>query len=162
YDGLLYSANGRELRVYNLARAGRPRVVETIDKKGKKTNKVSWNLATVGDPLSLPNVETMLIADRRLFLGTTNEILALRVPLVGLGCRPFWKGSIAGTPVRMVASNDRLFVTTREGRLYCFGGPDHKRYNYPLPTNPPSTNEEQRTLARQLLDETGVRAGYAV
>ena len=44
-----------------------------------------------------------------------------------------WQAPIEGRPVHLLAADGRLFVSTREGRLYCFGAEAGDFQTHPLP-----------------------------
>lgn len=67
-------------------------------------------------------------ADLEVFLKAASSLYAGRPGLVAgvelsgrKGPHVSWKYEIEGTPAAMLAAEKRLFVVTREGRLYCFG-----------------------------------------
>ena len=66
-------------------------------------------------------------AGDRLYAGGPGVVVALNMN--GEDAEPSlaWKKRIEGTPATMLAADGRLFVLTREGRLYCFGAgePQH-------------------------------------
>ena len=65
----------------------------------------------------------------------------------------------------MVAADDKLFVITRQGSLYCFGGKPTRPRTYDLVrANRPSvnTNDEWKTRAGDILQQTGVMEGYCL
>jgi outer membrane protein assembly factor BamB len=72
---------------------------------------------------------------------------------------------VAGTVHSIVAADDRLFVTTREGRLYCFataeksalGVQKHWRRSEVVLTTTPSAT----AIAKQLMSEAAGAHGYA-
>jgi outer membrane protein assembly factor BamB len=58
----------------------------------------------------------ILMADTVLFAGATDTVYALSVT----HGRPLWKGHIEGTVYAMAAGDSSLFVSTGEGKIYCF------------------------------------------
>jgi outer membrane protein assembly factor BamB len=76
---------------------------------------------------------------------------------------------VDGTIHSMAVAERRLFITTREGRLYCFGEAapvsDRKPVaarHWELPRQPLSVSEEISQFARVLVQQAGTSNGYAV
>ncbi len=84
-----------------------------------------------------------------------NEMLADRVEAL--------KGEIHGEVFYKLAAHDRLFVTTTDGTLYCFGpdetDPVHYEYD-PAPLRPKSA--DWASTAQRLLEKLGESEGYAL
>ena len=98
-------------------------------------------------------------AGNRLYAGRSGSIIAAEQT------RQQWQKSITGTPACMLAGDNKLFVVTMEGRIYCYGGT-----NVP---NPPEINkvvdpitwpaeDEWTTRAQAVLAATGVDEGYCL
>ena len=63
----------------------------------------------------------------------------------------------------MVAAGGRLFVVTEQGRIYCFGGKKVETNTYALEHRvAPSSKDEWTRAAGDILDATGVTAGYCL
>ncbi len=58
----------------------------------------------------------IVMADTVLFAGATDTVYALSVT----DGRPLWKGLVKGTIYAMAVGDSALFVSTGEGRIYCF------------------------------------------
>ena len=56
-----------------------------------------------------------------LFLGAKGRIEAIEVPSGRAKPRMAWRSRITGTPGTLLAADGRLFVSTLEGHIYCFG-----------------------------------------
>ena len=76
---------------------------------------------------------------------------------------------VDGTIHSMALAEGRLFVTTREGRLYCFGEASvatnrqlSAARHWELPSKPLSASEEMSQFAMRLVHEAGTSNGYAV
>ncbi len=112
----------------------------------------------------VPRLEVLIRAGNRLYGGAEGQVLAWDLPLRASGARPSWEAHIAGRPAQLTAGGGHLFVSTREGHLYCFGGEEGE----PLPpdSSPPrgegSTNVEWTEKAQNLLATAGVHDGYCV
>jgi len=63
----------------------------------------------------------------------------------------------------MLAADDKLFVVTRAGSIFCFGPEATETKSYDLETQRlDSPNDHWRTRTKELLANTGVREGYAI
>jgi outer membrane protein assembly factor BamB len=111
--------------------------------------RASWTLPKPSSA-ETPRVEAVLKAGSRLYVAGEKKVVA-----VGGG----WQAELDGTPVSMVAADSRLFVSTREGKVHCFGpDPAEPRVLRPAPAVAP----EPYPRAQALLDASGVREGWAV
>jgi outer membrane protein assembly factor BamB len=72
---------------------------------------------------------------------------------------------VAGTIHSMATADVRLFVTTREGQLYCFATTGESKLDLPkhweLPSVEVTTTPESARLAKQLIAEADSPRGYA-
>ena len=75
----------------------------------RKTKEVLWVQKTY-------YAHRIIMADTVLFAGATDTVYALSVT----HGRPLWKGHIEGTVYAMAAGDSSLFVSTGEGKIYCF------------------------------------------
>ncbi|MBC8875579.1 MAG: PQQ-binding-like beta-propeller repeat protein [Planctomycetes bacterium] len=78
--------------------------------------KLLWTVACpsgIGD---------MIKAGERLYVGCEGKVLAVETEEPGNTGRIGWEADIDGTPGGMAVADSKLFVSTREGRLYCFAG----------------------------------------
>ncbi|MEE8306817.1 MAG: PQQ-binding-like beta-propeller repeat protein, partial [Gammaproteobacteria bacterium] len=98
-------------------------------------------------------------AGERLYAGSSGRIIAAEQT------RQRWQKSITGTPACMLAGDNKLFVVTMEGRIYCYGGTNV--------SNPPEINkvvdpiawpaeDHWTTEAQAVLAATGVDEGYCL
>src|SRR5262249_23181928 len=97
--------------------------LRALDLKDAELKAPRWKIATTGT-LNLPGVTAMIKAGQHLYVGKPGSIAALSLPLpteFQASTGPTWEYKIDGTPLSLVAADDRLFVSTREGRIYCFG-----------------------------------------
>ena len=147
------------------------------DAEGKKRrHKMSshrWKLPLAGKP--------MLCAGNRLYAGRRGEVIALELPdrtrlgamvadLVGAPApkpelKVCWRQKIAGTPANMIAASGRLFVTTYEGGIHCFGAearPSPRMADLVTPAAPAPPDASRVELAREILRATGVTEGYCL
>ncbi|MBA4389141.1 MAG: hypothetical protein C0404_14305 [Verrucomicrobia bacterium] len=68
---------------------------------------------------------------------------------------------VSGSPSGMIAADNKLFVVTSSGSVYCFGGTSTATPPvYPVTTTPfPDLNDSWKTLATQILSTTSNREG---
>ncbi len=146
-------------RAYDLKKSG-VQDEETVDRKGEKKKAAKWKAHELGS-CKTAKAEALIRAGDRLYVGAAGLVFALDLPLKE-GAEPSWQAAVEGTPVSLVAADDRLFVVTREGRIYCFGADKvepvtHRRA--PVPVGPAG---EWAARTKAILDTTGVRDGYCV
>jgi len=101
-------------------------------------------------------------AGSRLYAGGPDHVIAIED--LGSSGVERWNETIAGTPTTMLAADDKLFVATEEGYLYCFGEDDT---GASLPSGPPPPiewppDDEWTVEAASILAETGVGEGYCL
>lgn len=106
-----------------------PQLVEKKDRKGKITKdkvlKPLWTLTAKALSVATKQPEDAILSVE-LSAGNTfygfhgNKVLAVKI---GDDAKPAvaWTADIAGSPSRMIAADGKLFVTTREGQIHCFG-----------------------------------------
>jgi outer membrane protein assembly factor BamB len=157
---VLYSCVGSECRAYDL-KSARIRVVASLDAKGKKITRAAWRIGSLGT-VPVPPVEALLRAGSRLYAGTPNRVFAIDLPLKRRKGPPRWQAAVEGRPVHLAAGDERLFVTTREGRIYCFGATPAEPHPYALPKAPPVPADGWAEKAADVLATTGVREGYCL
>ncbi len=121
-----------------------------------KDGRIKWT-----SPVSAERV--WLKAGSRLYASKDNLVMAVDVPQPGGEPRRSWQAEVAGKPAAMLAADDKLFVVTLEGYIYCFG---------PQPTEPTRYAAEDRKSAppfdewtrraRYIIGRTGVAEGYCL
>ncbi len=94
-------------------------------------------------------------AGSRAFEGTEGEVASGN-----------WVAAIRGKPWCMLAADDKLFVSTTEGWIHCFGAGDSdgEPTTYPLPevAQPPADDATWGSLARATLGAARVDGGYCL
>lgn len=112
---------------------------------------------------SLPSkLRIHMKAGSRLYAGGPDQMTAIRISDDGQSPDVVWSAEIEGTPHRMIAADDRLFVVTREGRIYAFGAAEkaaptvHRSKTTPLQKGPSGPQ------ARNILSATRTTEGYAL
>ncbi len=76
----------------------------------RKTKEVLWVKKTY-------YAHRIVMADTVLFAGATDTVYALSIT----HGRPLWKGKVEGTVYAMAVGDSSLYVSTGEGKIYCFG-----------------------------------------
>ncbi len=178
----LYAADRGGIRAFDLASAA-VKTVDTIDRKGNKVKAVKWTVDETGG-VDAEGITALIRAGDRLYAGTDGEVFALDLPLRGQ-VDPAWRADVDGTIVSLLAADDKLFVVTREGRIYCFGEGGDEPRTYPLPPRVVNSlraltpqlaervdhprgrqsatpKDEWTERAAALVETTGVREGYCV
>jgi outer membrane protein assembly factor BamB len=74
---------------------------------------------------SLPSkLRVHIKAGPRLYVGGPGQVAALQILQGNKSPELVWRAQVEGTPHRMLAADGKLFVVTREGRIYAFGAQD--------------------------------------
>ncbi|MHC4983489.1 MAG: outer membrane protein assembly factor BamB family protein, partial [Planctomycetota bacterium] len=118
-------------------------------------------------PAALWQVDTAGAMDR-IFIAAGTRVYGSKegtvaaVDIAGGGVS--WRAKIEGKVWNMLAADDKLFVVTREGRIYCFGG---KRatgatLDYCRPVPPAVRHDEWRAKTARMLKAVGVEEGHCV
>ncbi|NOZ21561.1 MAG: PQQ-binding-like beta-propeller repeat protein [Planctomycetes bacterium] len=101
------------------------------------------------------------------YLATRSEIAVISKSKPGsppvLPGKISWQTEIEGTPWSMLAADGKLFVVTKEGRIYCYGSKRTRArtHTQAAPARPRSSDKWTRE-AKRILDTTGVREGYCL
>jgi outer membrane protein assembly factor BamB len=150
-----------QCRVYDLKNS-REEEAETTDSKGKVTKVTRFILPELASTKML-NVDTMIKAGSRLYYGGPGHVTVLDWDAEAKKLSPSWNLKVEGKVIRMVAADDRLFVETREGHIYCFGGDKTKAVVHAGPKDEtPKILGPTKTRVEQILTAAKTRAGYAV
>ena len=100
-------------------------------------------------------------AGSRLYAAGAGEVVALDLPAEGKPAGVSWRGEFEGRGASLVAADGKLFVSTREGRLYCFASTAGEPVTHSLPQKPSGKNADPGPVAT-ILEATGVRDGYCL
>jgi outer membrane protein assembly factor BamB len=104
---------------------------------------------------------TMIRAGDRLYLGSKGKVAAIALPLPKEGkLTPVWEMAVEGTPQSLVAADDRLFVSTREGEVLCFASGEAPAVKKPVPVE--EAERVASPLVRPLLEQSKIQEGYMV
>ena len=161
-DGRLFASGNRELHSLDLASAG-TKTSDVVDRTGVVSKVTKWSMNTAA-VLETPQLTSLIKAGERLYCGSPGRLLAYPLTLdVAPGSA--WEVEIEGTPLSLVAADDRLFAVTQEGRLYCFAaGADApvSRFEAGTMATVPDGNRGASDAAQAMLKAGGVHAGYAL
>lgn len=162
--GRLYDFFDRELRVSDLKGAD-SKTTETVDRKGVKTKSTKWTLPTLAK-IDAQRTTCLIKAGSTLFVGSDKSVAAYALSSKSdSSIKLKYELPIDGSPHAIVAANKQLFVTTLDGKIYCFGSTSKPTptVNHTLQKSPPRKPDEQALAqAAELLQVTGARDGYAL
>ncbi len=130
------------------------------DKKKKITRWIMPEVATT----KVTNVDTLIKAGARLYFGGLDHVAVLDWDDDARTLTPSWNLDLAGKVIRMIAADDRLFVVTREGFIYCYGGQQVKPVTYAKVAKDDfgKITPDMKSKAEQILAAAKTRTGYAV
>ncbi len=103
-----------------------------------------------------------LKAGQRLFAGGSGELLAIDLPAGDGPLRIGWQASVDGEIGSVIAADGRLFVSTREGHLYCYGPDEMAPKRHPRTVEPVVVWDEVDRAARAILEASGTTEGFAL
>ncbi len=106
---------------------------ESKDRKGQKVVRALWAGSFKPETTESPRVEALIKAGPRLYAGSEKKVLAFEP---GKEKGPVWQAEVEGSPLSLVAADDRLFVSTKEGRIYCFGAEKAEPVTYSWKAEP--------------------------
>lgn len=122
---VVYAYSAGACRAYDL-KSAKVNSVESVDKTGKTKKTTRWAMDEIAS-CKTPAAETLIKAGKRLYMGTTGQVQAVDVDLEKGTMSLGWSADVEGKVLRLIAAADRLFAVTREGRIYCFGAPQHRK-----------------------------------
>jgi len=161
-EGAMYGVGKDGSVVAQALRKPDEKVVTKTDNRGQETQVTEytfpelWRLET-----GLPLTRVHLKAGPRLYASGKEGLVAVIDTVLA---RLAWQAEVEGEPWSMIAASGRLFLVTKEGRLYCFGQAPASA-SPPLLTEataPEPANDQWTTAAASLLKETGITEGYAL
>jgi outer membrane protein assembly factor BamB len=157
---VLYCSSAGQCLAYDL-RSVRKTAGTGVDRKGKKIKPTAFNMPRLS-AVAVGPVDTMIRAGMRLYAGNGNQVFAVDLPLRGGKKAISWTATIQGRAAHLAAGDQRLFVSTREGRIYCFGPASAEAKHYPLTPAALPAADAWTGKAEAVLAATGVRDGYCV
>ena len=163
-DGRFYDFREGAIRAQDL-KSSEVKLVETTDRKGVTTKVAKWTMRELGQA-ETPRLTALIKSGSRIYAGAEGRVFSLKLPLPDKGRASIaWEAALEGTPSSLVAADDKLFVVTLQGRLYCFGdGHDAAATprQHPLVTKPVAVNEVWSKQAASILKATRVNQGYCL
>jgi len=148
----------RDLTEYTLQK----RITENIPSY-RANDEVPDNFGAVFSRLwELPSkLQVHIKAGSRLYVGGPGVVEAIDTS--SQKPKVVWRAEIEGTPQRMLAADDKLFVVTAEGSIQTFAAPQPVEATTQKVTNaPPSAADQWTEKAKAILEAAGVRDGYAL
>lgn len=121
-----------------------------------------WSLPSLWDQSFGEAMKVFVKAGPRLYAGEAGTVIAVDVPKPGGGPKVSWRGKISGTPSSMLAADDKLFVVTRQGHIYCFGGQATTPKRHALDVAAPAASDHWDETASAIIEQSGVAEGYAL
>ncbi len=177
---IIYYGHEQMVKAVDLSK---PVVVESTDRRGKPVQKkyfsTVWELSgekvlealnALEDrrsPTFRDSLEGDIVIDvragTRLYGHWDDVVFAVQLHGAEQAAEVAWAKTVAGTPATLLAADGKLFVGTREGRIYCFSGEQKHPKIHPLAT----TGRQQLDLetaerVEGYLSQAGVRDGYAL
>ncbi len=122
----------------------------------------SWSLPVAGLSGRL-----FLKAGSRFVVGRANVVSVVDVDATKKTAKVVWQGSFQGDPWTMLAADDKLFVVTTAGKVYCYGAKETEPKGYAATSANASANASTidnpwQKHAEGILDATGASDGYCV
>ena len=131
----------------------------------KITNSADNQKSTTLDELwSIPSdLKVHIKAGSRLYAGVSDMVAAINIPQPGSEAKISWQEKIEGTPSTMLAADDKLFVVTKEGTIYCFADKAVNPKTYKLKQSPArNVADSWSKYAANILDHAKLQEGYCL
>jgi len=121
-----------------------------------RDGSVKWSSSVSAD-------RVWLKAGSRLYASKDNLVMAVDLPQSGGQAQISWQAEVTGTPGTMLAADDKLFVVTLEGGIYCFGPQATEPAIYTTKRRKSAQPRDEWTRrARYIIGKTGVTEGYCL
>jgi len=102
------------------------------------------------------------LAGNTLLCSDGSRISALKLSDTEPRAQEVWSEELPDEPEAMAVADGRLFVSTLAGRLLCYGPEEVEARSYALEPPAEAPLNEEASRAAAILEQTGVRDGYAV
>ncbi|MCH2375372.1 MAG: PQQ-binding-like beta-propeller repeat protein, partial [Planctomycetes bacterium] len=176
----LFFASAQKIQAANL---GKPKEVETKDRRGKPIKKrlfeTSWELSSDQILAVLNETEDRrspkyryelddeltidVRAGNRIYGRSGDVVFGIELPHEDQAAKVTWAKAVKGTPGTMIAADDKLFIATREGRIYCYSGDQGHPRIHEAPKQPRRLPVAARKPDLDLgLSMVGVDQGFAL
>ena len=156
FPGGLLSAAGGEIHAVSTKVAKKP------DRKGKL--KPQLDLAKLWTEKGLGTVTSLIVAGDTVVAGGAGHVDGLALGEVARGDRRQWQLDVDGAVYGLAVADDKLYVATDHGTLYCFGtgGPQPVANIGPEETEPYKANPLVTRGVEEILRTTRIREGYCL
>ncbi len=153
----LYHVNGGRVTAMDLAKVEK---AEKTDEKGNTSRTLSspriWRTAVEAD-------RVWLKAGSRLYSSRGTTLSATDASAAGEDCGAEWEMEVDGTPLAMAAADGRLYVSTLEGKVHCYGGePVAPTIHAPSPTAAADVPDRWAQRAAETLEGLPSKEGYCL
>ncbi|MGD8239677.1 MAG: PQQ-binding-like beta-propeller repeat protein, partial [Armatimonadota bacterium] len=156
-DGVAYGAEDADVHAYDLD-SPKSKIVKDTRGRDRKVWSISRLWSLDGDVATV-----WLKAGSRLYASTESGLKAIDLPRAGGEPSVSWEASIDGTPAGMLAADGKLFVTTLQGRILCFGPNATEPTVHAMPdAGEAPAPDRWTTVAGDILRETGATEGYCL
>lgn len=154
--GMIVGMDGGRLRAFDSS------AIEAASATDGK-NRTTWKWQAP-ELWSFPCPATNIImAGDQIYGCRPGGVFALEPPKPGGEPKTVWETAVEGHPVRLAAANGRLYVSTLEGRIYCFGAKKPIAIVLDASNNKTAPGDATALAqAREILEATGVSEGYAL
>ncbi|MFM9964606.1 MAG: PQQ-binding-like beta-propeller repeat protein [Planctomycetaceae bacterium] len=163
-DGRLYESREGAIHARDL-KSAEVKLVDSIARIGASIKVSQWTMRELGQA-EVPRLTALIKAGTRLYAGTQGRVLALSHHLPEKGpANVTWEAAVEGTPISLIAADDKLFVVTLEGRMFCFGDAQNAPASprrHELVTRPIAVNEVWSQKVAAILKATRVNQGYCL
>lgn len=156
-NNTLYTCDGDSLTAHDLSGAVYAKLTGAYGRPLMRCDtKQLWKL-----PIA-DRVEVMIKAGPRIYLAGAGWVAAVEVPAGGLPLVS-WRSALAGTAGGLLAADDKLFVSTREGSICCFSSQEaeFREINRCTPAEP-IAKRAATEIARTVLAQSGRAGGYGI
>ena len=156
-DTMIYTDNGIVAEdISHMKLEPRPKLPERKNDKYPDKWRANfpqrWKFAT--------DLRVRIQSGNRLYATGPGKVAAIDMPETNGKPKISWQAKVEGDPVSVVAANGRLFVSTREGRLYTFGAKEFaKPVIHAKPSAPTQVDTQQ---AKNIMETAGQTAGYCL
>jgi outer membrane protein assembly factor BamB len=157
-DGVVGIRKHGDLMAYTLAE------VKRKDPKSKKI-KIEVTAQPVWQARPAPTLERIHLQAGQCLYGSnsTGLVAALAPPAGDEKARIVWSAKIQGQVWTMLAGDNKLFVVTTDGLLYCFGKQQGRaKHHSDAVQGVPSALPEDRESARRILAQNAGAQGYGL
>jgi outer membrane protein assembly factor BamB len=156
-EGVVYYADyDGDGKVYLLDSA-RPIVTKEVVRRGRKTKirapSAKWSVEAPGGGGSL------IVAGGKAVSGGGGKVTVIDIKAK----KVVWSTEVQGEALSLAAAGGRLFVSTDKGTIYCFAtGAKGGDVTADEQAKPYGANVSMASIAKAILEKTGVREGYCV